>query len=179
MKTKKIIKLINKKDKIVSIKSETVFGLYALPTIQNIKNLNKLKKRELKQPIQISADSIKSVMKYIDVTEKQLSILAESLPGKRSFLIKGSRKAEKLGLDSIMIRVPNKHEAPLLVSVLEKTGPLLSTSANFKGEEPINNPRIISSKFKIKTFNDKLIKTLNGSSEIIDLRGKGVRIIKR
>ncbi len=177
-KTNKIVKLINNEN-IVSIQSETVFGLYAKLTKEHLKKINQIKRRDIKMPVQISAPNLDLIMPYISISKVQREVLGASLPGSRSFIVNASSKAKKIGLEKVMIRIPNPVDAPLLTEVLQATGPIWSSSANYHGYEAFSTAKQVCKFLRVLSFEDIRAKTTNTSSEIVDLTGKGVQIKKR
>ncbi len=176
MKIKKILKILNENQAVI-IPTETVYGIFALPTQKNIKMINEIKERNKKTPITIMFESRKKAYESCELSEYEKSILDSEWPGTKTFILKASPKYKKLlKSDTIGIRVPEHSKIPKLNELLLSVGPLLSTSVNKTGEQPINNYRIISKKYpKIKVIKGQIkspepstiISLLNGNVEIV------------
>lgn len=182
MKLLKINKLLNdlNNNKIIAMPTETVYGFFSLISLENLKNINKLKGRELEKPLQVFFLDFSQIEKYTKLSQFQKQILIQELPGNKSFLVPSSSFFKKLtNQNTILIRLPIWEQKILknTKKVFEKINvPLFATSANLTNNKEFDNGKLIQKEFKINGFNKK-IKTKK-SSIIISLLEDKVEIIR-
>lgn len=131
------------------IPTDTLYGLTA--SAHNAPAVNKLyglKKRDNK-PGTIIAANIKQLVD-LGIKKRYLKAVEHFWPNPISVVLPVGDKLEylHLGKKSLAVRIPKDQE---LVNFLEKTGPLVTTSANVPGQSPSND--ITESK---KIFGDKV-----------------------
>lgn len=120
---------------IAVIPTDTVYGLAAYAAnINAVANLYQLKKRENK-PGTILAASAQQLVE-LGLKERYLKPVAHYWPGAISVVIPVGFDMPylHLGKMSLAVRIPSDKN---LLDLLQKTGPLLTSSANLPGEEPI------------------------------------------
>lgn len=165
---------------IVAIPTETVFGIFAKINQENKKRINSTKKRNKNQQIQVSFPNLESMYEFVEVSDYQKSILESELPGNKSFILRTSKKGKNIVKnDTILVRVPSKFFSKKLVSILEKTGPLYSTSANLH-----NRPEILKYKdIKLLLDLDYVVKSNikgdNKPSKIFSLVDDEIKLIRK
>jgi L-threonylcarbamoyladenylate synthase len=121
---------------VVLLPTDTVYGLAASPLFpEAVNRIYTLKSRPRKQnlPIMVSKTADMEVL-GLDLNAAVQKILASSyVPGDIS-IVMGFKEAPSVfwleGRDEVAVRIPNH---PELLAVLDKTGPLLVTSANKHG----------------------------------------------
>ncbi|BDV03392.1 MAG: translation factor Sua5 [Candidatus Hepatoplasma scabrum] len=179
----KINKLINdlNQNKIVSMPTETVYGLFAKISRLNLRNLNKIKKREATKPLQIFFFDFKQIEKFTELSKFQRQILIQELPGDKSFIVPSSPYFKKIIKENtILVRFPiwEQKELKLTKKVFAKIDkPLLATSANLSKEKEINDGKEIQKKFQINGFNKKI--KPKKASTIISLLNNEIEIIRK
>lgn len=178
----KINKLINdlKNNKIITMPTETVYGFFSLISLDNLKKINELKKRELEKPLQVIFLNFAQIEKYTKLSQFQKQILIQELPGNKSFLVPSSIYFKKLTKqDTILVRLPIWEQKILkdTKKVLQKINvPLFATSANLTNNKEFDNGRLIQKEFKINGFNKKI--KAKKASIIISLLDDKVEIIR-
>lgn len=144
-----IVRLL-KEGKVVAIPTDTVFGLVAIPEENNIKKIYELKKRSSEKPLGMFLPLFNSLKDYITFDNLLLRPLLKFWPGPLTLVLPVKdnvypfiQKNGKIGF-----RIP---DSELLLKILEKTGPLVQTSANISGES------VPTTSFEIrKIFGDKV-----------------------
>ena len=114
---------------------DTVIGLFSLITAEGLKNLNKIKHRESKPYLMV----ISSLIDLENIAVCNFSGSVKKLvdccwPGPLTLILKAKDSAPahiKSDDGTVAVRIP-KHKA--LLSLLQETGPLFSTSANLTGQ---------------------------------------------
>lgn len=123
---------------IISVPTETVYGLAAsLKNIDGIKKLCKLKKRPVKSGkiLTVMVSDVKQIEEYAVLTNQERALALRYFPGELTMIFekRADFKHEYFdNFDTIGIRIP---EHQYMLKLLQKTGPLVVTSANPRGEE--------------------------------------------
>lgn len=172
---KEIIKSI-KENKLIVLKTDTVFGLMAIANQENEKKINQFKKSDINKKVSIIFPDKKTLYNYIkELPEENRKIIEEKLPGKYTFIVK-LNKFSNFNREDFGVRVTSND---YLQNIIKESGPLLATSVNITGERPINNINEIIEKFK----NSDLIivedeEAKSSPSTIIDIREK-IKILRK
>jgi L-threonylcarbamoyladenylate synthase len=165
------------KKKIIIMPSDTIYGFLALPSCE--KRITEIKKRDNKPFLYLISD-----LKQLDLIgiEKKFyrDILNKYWPGPITFIMKCKNKKAEYSIlnDTIGIRMPNWD---ILLKIIAKTGkPLISTSVNYSGENPIEDIDEIIEKFSLAAdliISDRNIKK-SVSSTIVDISEKPYKILR-
>jgi L-threonylcarbamoyladenylate synthase len=147
---KKVITLL-RQGAVGFMPADTIYGLSCLAlNEQSVEKVNKLKKREGFKPFVVLIADIEQAAE-LGLNMADLEIVRKIWPAPLTFVCPaGTTTPEFLhrGMKSLAVRVPaNK---PLL-ELLQKTGPLISTSANTSGKDVAQNAEGAQ-----KYFGDKL-----------------------
>lgn len=118
-------------EQVVAFPTETVYGLGV--KFGSVKALNKLmeaKNRDYSKAITLMVAHKEDIERYAIVSEKARKLIDAFMPGMITLVFKkraGVHDAMTFGKETIGIRIP---DSPFVLSLLEKTGPMLVTSAN-------------------------------------------------
>lgn len=136
-------------NKIVLMPSDTVYGLSVrADQAKAVRKLRRFKGRPDKKPLLILASDLKMIKKYFSISRDQENYLNKVwspksspttviLPDKK-LLPKELNESE----DGLAVRLPKND---FLIKMIKSLGvPLVSTSANLNGLEPISDPSDIS-----------------------------------
>jgi L-threonylcarbamoyladenylate synthase len=130
------------------IPTDTVYGLAARASDQEaVKRLYALKDRESK-PGTVIASSIEQLVD-LGLKRRYLKAVEDYWPAPLSVIIPCGPELSylHLGKSGLAVRLPNNQE---LISLLEKVGPLLTSSANLPGETPASTIEVAQQYFKDK-----------------------------
>lgn len=168
MNSKDLIKDLNN-NKIIAHPTDTVFGLFAKLSKQNILELNKLKKRNEDKPLQIMFSSVKEALKFSINDHFVMNYLHNNYEEGTSYIVPANTDfAKKFLLPSFnrtfMFRIPKNKE---IIDIIKEAGPLAATSANISGKTTITNNEEIKKIFKVNT--SSLEQKNNKASKIISL----------
>lgn len=139
--------------KIICFPTDTVYGVGCiLGDNEALNKIYELKNRDLSKPLAILVPSSESIMPFI----KECPLIAKDLmdkywPGALTIIFnKKENCCDEFtrGLSTIGFRMPN---SKIALTVLEKFGPLATTSVNISNNPPINNLNQI-----IEHFGDKI-----------------------
>jgi L-threonylcarbamoyladenylate synthase len=112
---------------VVLMPTDTIYGLHAVATDDSAARLSQIKGRDEAKRFVILAASV-----------EQLEDLGAEIPDPlRSIWPAPLTAVVRQGAVTLAARVPN---LPWLRDLLQRTGPLFSTSANRSGEAPISDP---------------------------------------
>ncbi len=133
---------------IIVYPTDTLYGFGADATNDEaIENINRIKKRSV--PLSVMGANKKMVLNWMDINKKQIEIVRPYLGGIQTLIIpvKSNIVSTKiLGKDNTLgIRIPNNNFCNELSFQYGK--PIISTSVNRTGEQPINDPVQIESNF--------------------------------
>ena len=143
----KIIKEINEGN-VVSMPTDTVYGLFGLVNNETKQKINILKQRDKNQPLQVMFPSIEQSLESFIMNKEFEAEIVDQLKKGNSILVEANTEwKSKLGEENILIRIstaPNE-----LIDILKQTGPLYATSANITNKDPLTSKEDINSIFNI------------------------------
>ncbi len=133
--------LINFKSALKSLKSglPVIFPTDTLPAIGCLPKFSKIiyefKKRDIRKPLILMGSEYKQLIDYVhkSAIEDYEKIASKYWPGALTMVIPSSKKDTSILTSkdlTLGLRIPNSHMAQTLIS---KTGPLLTSSANISG----------------------------------------------
>jgi L-threonylcarbamoyladenylate synthase len=130
--------------------TDTIYGLScrALDE-QAVERIHKLKERDDGKPLIVLISDTK-MLNMLSISDKQASIVENYWPGRLSVILPAPQTPAWLQLDtdSLAVRLPDH---PELLELINKVGPIVSTSANLQGAAPVK-----SADEAVKIFDDKL-----------------------
>ncbi len=145
MDIKRIVKEI-KDGNLVITPTDTIYGILADATnINSVEKVFECKNRNKCKALILIADSIDMLKDYTkDISSLEKEIMEKYFPGKLTILLhKNSKVDDEItgGSQLVGIRIPDNKD---LIEIIKRVGkPLISTSANISGQNPITNPKEI------------------------------------
>ncbi len=137
---------------LVSVKTETVYGLVCDPTnINSIKKLYQTKRRPLFNPLILHVSSLKMLKSISEVGEISENIIKNFWPGPLTLILPRRKNSLILdnavsGLNTIAVRMPN---SKVFLRIINKIGkPLAAPSANQSGYISSTNAYHVFDSFK-------------------------------
>ncbi|GAB4266942.1 MAG: L-threonylcarbamoyladenylate synthase [Deferrisomatales bacterium] len=129
-------------DGVIVYPTDTVYGLGCdITSRRAVERIVRIKGRDPKKPMSFVCSDLSDISRYARISNFAYRILKRFLPGPYTFVLEGSREVPKVLLTrqkTVGIRIPDHPVALALVTELGR--PILSTSANPSGSEPINDP---------------------------------------
>jgi L-threonylcarbamoyladenylate synthase len=130
-----------KKGEVGIIPTDTIYGISCLSSLkEKVESIYEIKGREFSKPFIILISDIDDLIKFnISPTDNETNIIKKYWPGPVSIILDVPQNELAYlhrGNNSLAFRLPNDSG---LLSILEKTGPLVSTSANISNNPPIKN----------------------------------------
>ena len=164
--------------KLVSIKTETVYGIACDPSNLNaVKRLYELKKRPVFNPLIIHVDSLEMASNFVVLNKDAKKIARKFWPGPLTLIL--PKKKNNLindfsisGLNTIAVRMPN---SKIFLDVIKAFGnPIAAPSANESGYISSTNAQHVLDSFgsKVDLIIDSGKCELGLESTIIDLTEK-------
>ena len=140
---------------ILAVPTETVYGLaVSIESEKAINDLLALKKRAIGsgKVLTIMVASVEEISKYAFISSEQMAFARHYFPGELTLILEKNPAFSHPYFDhfeTIGIRIPAHN---YMLKLLKKTGPLLVTSANPRGEKPCMNDKEIKERMpEIKT----------------------------
>lgn len=132
--------------------TDTIYGIGANPfNHEAVEKINKIKRRDLGKRHILLIDSIENLLKYVEIkSERHLDFLLSIWPNPVSVVLPLNLNTKKLlGIQTASFRIPNHRFCLKLLSELNM--PLISTSVNYSGQEPLIEPSMIKEEFSSLT----------------------------
>jgi len=127
---------------VIAYPTDTTYGIgCSIFSKKGIERIYQIKQREKKKPFSFICSNMSDVTKYAKVSNYAFKILNRFLPGPYTFVLDATRIVPDLvqtKQKTVGIRIPDNRICLDLVSALGH--PLVTTSANLSGEEPIGDP---------------------------------------
>ncbi|GEM_PF-145310 len=132
MTEEELVELLEKGE-IIAFPTDTVYGLIALPDEENVEKIYALKERDRSRPVGLFLPDKKSLDNIVSIDTEEIEKLTSFWPGALTLVLPVINSffpyLQKNG--KIGFRIP---DSPLLIKILNKTGPLIQTSANISGK---------------------------------------------
>jgi L-threonylcarbamoyladenylate synthase len=117
--------------------TETVYGLGADALSEEaVRNVYTIKRRDLSRPISLAVSSFEMLERVAYLDPPLTELLTELLPGPVTVLLRRRDTVPEIltaASDVVGVRFPDNEIA---TRIIEKTGPITSTSANISGRNP-------------------------------------------
>lgn len=170
-----------KKDDVLIFPTDTVYGIGAsIESEESIEKVYAAKKRPEDKPLAVLCASIEQIKPLIKDYNDKIDILIKTfMPGPLTIITeKADCVSDKItrGLSTIGVRIPNHETA---IKILNKIGPMATSSVNYSGDEPLNNSQDI-----IDVFIDDVDYIFEGkvnhgiSSTIVQISNNGIKILR-
>lgn len=180
----KVIDLLKENNKIIAIKTDTVYGLICNANDKNaIRRIYDIKKREIAKPIGIFIKSIDELDKYVEgYTEDVYAIAKKYWPGALTIIFKKKKGVYDYltcGKDTIGVRVPYDKELQDILNSVDF--PLAQTSCNISGEAPYTDATAIREKFgaNIDLIVDGGEVKEGIASTVIDVSSGSIKVLRK
>ena len=167
-------------NEVVAFPTETVFGLgVKFGSHQALEALYQVKHRDRGKAISMMISKPEAIERYAYVSEEAKKIIRAFMPGMITIILKKKPFIDDFftaSLDTIGIRIPDD---PFVLSLLDKTGPMLVTSANISGNESLVDDQAV-----MKVFSGKIPIIVKGesiskkASTIVDVSKGKVEILR-
>lgn len=130
---------------VIAYPTDTTYGLGCnIFSRQGVRTIYQIKQRDPRKPFSFICADLADVARYACVSNVAFKIMKRHLPGPYTFVLEATRVVP----DSLVtrqktvgIRIPDE---PIAIAIVRELGhPLVTTSANLAGEEPLHDPHEI------------------------------------
>lgn len=130
---------------VIAYPTDTTYGIgCSIFSKKGLERIYQLKQRERKKPFSFICGDLSEISRYAQVSNYAYKILKRFLPGPYTFVLPATGVVPDLLLTkqkTAGIRMP---ENAICLSLVRELGhPIVTTSANISGEEPIGDPRLV------------------------------------
>jgi tRNA threonylcarbamoyl adenosine modification protein (Sua5/YciO/YrdC/YwlC family) len=136
---------ILKEGGVVAYPTDTTYGIgCSIFSKKGIERIYLIKQRDRKKPFSFICTDISEIARYAKVSNYQFKQLRRLLPGPYTFVLEAASVVPDLLLTkqrTVGIRIPDNKIC--LAIVKELGAPIVTTSANLSGEDPIGNPWLV------------------------------------
>ena len=131
---------------VIAYPTDTTYGIgCSIFNKRGIDHIYQLKQREKKKPFSFICSDLSEVARYARVSNFAFKILKRHLPGPYTFVLDATSIVPDLLLTrqkTVGIRIPDNTICMAIVRALGH--PIVTTSANLSGEEPIGDPYLVN-----------------------------------
>ncbi len=166
---------------LIAYPTDTTYGIGC--SIFNKKGLEKIyqvKQRDRRKPFSFICSDLSEISKYTRLTNMAFKILKRFLPGPYTFVLEATREVPELLTTrqrTVGVRIPDN---PVCMAIVRELGaPIVTTSANLSGEDPVGDPIEIE-----RLFGNRLDIVVDGGllstdvSSVISLINDDVEILR-
>jgi len=145
--------------KIIVYPTDTVYGIGCDALNEKaVLKIARIKKVKEAKPVSVMVRDLEEIKKYSFLGSTNKRILEKLLPGKFTFILPGVKKLSNFitgGGPNVGFRIPEHPVTQKLTELFEN--PIVTTSANITGEEPISDPFKIVDRFRDERYQPDLI----------------------
>lgn len=134
---------------VIAYPTDTTYGIGC--SIYNKKGLERIyqvKQRDRRKPFSFICTDLSEVSRYARLSNMAFKTMKRFLPGPYTFVLEASREVPDLlttRQKTVGIRIPDN---PICLAIVKTLGaPIVTTSANLSGEEPVGDPYEINQRF--------------------------------
>jgi tRNA threonylcarbamoyl adenosine modification protein (Sua5/YciO/YrdC/YwlC family) len=167
---------------VIAYPTDTTYGIgCSILNKKALERIYRIKQRERNKPVSFICADLAEISRYAQVSNFAFKVMKRLLPGPYTFVLEASRTVPDLLMTrqkSVGIRVPDN--AICLAIVRELGHPIVTTSANHSGEEPIGDPFLVDEELgsQLDLVVDGGILTADVSS-VVSLVGDAPIILRR
>lgn len=132
-----VVRLL-KQGSVGLLPTDTIYGLSCRALDhQAVKRVHRLKNRRAHKPFIVLISDIK-MLNLLSISAKQANPVKEYWPGALSVIFEAKETPDwlQLGSKTLAVRQP---DYPQLLELIDKVGPIISTSANLENESPADS----------------------------------------
>jgi tRNA threonylcarbamoyl adenosine modification protein (Sua5/YciO/YrdC/YwlC family) len=130
---------------VIAYPTDTTYGIgCSIFSKRGVERIYQMKQREKKKPFSFICADLSEVARYAKVSNYAFKILKRHLPGPFTFVLDASSVVPDLLMTkqkTVGIRIPANR---ICLAIVRELGhPIVTTSANLSGEEPIGDPFLV------------------------------------
>ncbi len=181
-KIRKVVEILNN-DGIIIYPTDTIYGIgCSIYSQKAIERIRQIKGREKNKFFSILCYDLKDLSKYAkNVSNEAYKLMRRILPGPYTVVLQASRELPKIlhsKRKTVGLRIPDHKLSREIVKELGH--PIITTSANRSGQEPLNDPKLLE-----KEFGKEVDVVIEGEvlfsepSTVIDLSEQPFKILRK
>jgi tRNA threonylcarbamoyl adenosine modification protein (Sua5/YciO/YrdC/YwlC family) len=137
----KVVDILSKGG-IIAYPTDTTYGIgCSIYSKRGIERIYSIKQRDKKKPFSFVCNDLSDIARYARVSNYQYKVMKRLLPGPYTFVLTASSLVPDLLVTkqkTVGIRIPDNR---ICLAIVRELGhPIITTSANRSGEEPIGDP---------------------------------------
>lgn len=140
---------ILRSDGVIAYPTDTIYGVgCSIFSKKGIDRIYELKERDRKKPMSFICADLSDIARYAVVGNYAYRTMKRLLPGPYTFVLRATKEVPRMMQNrqqQVGIRVPDS--AICLALVRELGHPIVTTSANLSGEDPLMDPEVIESQW--------------------------------
>lgn len=130
---------------VIVYPTDTTYGIGCdIFNKKGVKKIYQIKQRDPRKPFSFICADLSDVSSYAQVSNFAFRTLKRNLPGPYTFVLEATRVVPDTlttKQKTVGIRIPDD---PIALGIVQELGhPLVTTSANVSGEEPLHDPSLI------------------------------------
>jgi tRNA threonylcarbamoyl adenosine modification protein (Sua5/YciO/YrdC/YwlC family) len=130
---------------VIAYPTDTTYGLgCSILSRKGIERIYRIKQRDRKKPFSFICPDLAEVSKYARLSNFAFKVMKRYLPGPYTFVLEASSIVPELVMTrqkTVGIRIPDN---PVCLALVTSLGfPIVTTSANRSGEDPIGDPFLV------------------------------------
>jgi len=131
-----------RKGGVIAYPTDTTYGLGCdIFEKRGIRSIYKIKQRDERKPFSFICADLADVSRYAQVSNFAFKIMKRHLPGPYTFVLEATRVVPAnlvTRQKTVGIRIPDE---PIALAIVRELGhPLVTTSVNVSGEDPLHDP---------------------------------------
>lgn len=166
-------------NKVIIFPTDTVYGIgCSIFDLEGMNRIYEIKHRSKDKPLACLCYDLEQIEDIAIINDKAKKLIQAFLPGPLTLIVKTNGNVkEKIGYETIGVRIPDH---PVALKLLRTYGPMLTTSVNESGEQPINT--YLEVKEKYGAVVDEVIEnqypSSNLSSTVVSLVGDEIKLLR-
>lgn len=130
---------------IIAYPTDTTYGIgCSILNKRGIERIYSIKQRDKKKPFSFVCSDLSDIARYAKVSNYQYKLMKRLLPGPYTFVLAAASTVPNILVTkqkTVGIRIPDNK---ICLAIIRELGhPIITTSANRSGEEPIGDPVVI------------------------------------
>jgi tRNA threonylcarbamoyl adenosine modification protein (Sua5/YciO/YrdC/YwlC family) len=127
---------------VIAYPTDTIYGIGCdIFNKKGVRKIYQIKQRDPRKPFSFICADLSDVANYAQVSNFAFKIMKRHLPGPFTFVLEATRVVPDLlttRQKTVGIRIP---DTPIALAIVRELGhPLVTTSVNVAGEEPLHDP---------------------------------------
>lgn len=145
---KKVVELL-RNDGVIAYPTDTIYGVgCSIFSKKGIDRIYDIKGRDRKKPLSFICCDLSDIARYAVVGNFAYRTMKRLLPGPYTFVLKATKEVPRMMQNrqqQVGIRIP---DSPVCLALVRELGhPIVTTSANLSGDEPMMDPDEIEARW--------------------------------